>query len=151
MAQFKVYKFADIQKLEQFLNGGLRAGADPRKGFSGLVGKTLIFTLPAAVTVTFTQGAEKFNFLTFPEVKAQIEAAVGAPKVLQDGDSMVFIESSPSAGVSITGGTGLDVLGLKGTETSKVYSFPDGAAAAVVPPWVHTYTDGAFHILITRE
>lgn len=151
MAQFKTYKFADILKLQQFLNGGLHTGSDPRKGFDGIVGKTLVFTQPAAATVTFAAGSAKYNFLTFSEVKSQVEAAVAGIEVLQDGAELVFIETSPTNGVSITGGTAASLMGIKPNETSKVFKYPDGASAATVPHWVTTYPVDGYHVLITRE
>lgn len=151
MAQFKTYKFSDIARLQQFLNGGLRTGSDPRAGFNGLVGKTLIFTQPTSATVTFTAGAASYDFLTFLEVKAKIEAAVTGLKVLQDGADLVFIEATPSNGVTITGGTAAELMGIKPTETSKVFKYPDGVTAAATPHWVSTYYDGGHHVLITRE
>jgi hypothetical protein len=101
--------------------------------------------------VTFTAGSANYNFLTFAEVKAQIEASVAGLLVLQDAGELVFIESTPTNGVSITGGTGAAIVGITATAQSSVFSYPDGVSAPTLPFWVSTYYDGGYHVLITQE
>ena len=152
MAVFKIYKFQDITKLQDHLNGALRGGKDPRKGYWDLVGKQLKFLQPSVSTVTFTAvPGNPIGFLSFANVKAQVEAAVAGLNVYADGDALVFAESTPTNGVELNTSTGLAIGGFAAGDKSRVYSYPDGAAAAVAPHYVAAYPVDSFHILIVKE
>lgn len=152
MSVFKVRKFRDISLLEHQLQGAVLAGNDPVQGFRNIVGKTLVFTVPSAHTVTFVAGASGPTDLTFLEVKTQIEAVMGDVYVLSLDKQLCIIERTPSAGVVITGGTALNSLGFGSAgATGWVYNYPDGVVAAVDPHYVNTYFDGGYHVLVTRE
>jgi hypothetical protein len=156
MAVFKFYKFAEYDSMQYFLNGGITAGRDPRKGYTGIVGKTLVFTQPVGVTVTFVAGASAQvdpTGLSFAEVAAQIKAAIAGVEVLQIGDQLVLIETTPSTGVTITNaGTANVILGFNsGGNVGKVFKYPDGVNPAVVPHWVQAYSLNGYHVLVVRE
>jgi len=126
MSAFKLYKFQELSRIEQHLNGAVRGGKDPRVGYQNLIGLTLIFSKPSALTVTFTRGVSQSNnpnAFSFDDVKAQIEAAFSnAVKVYCDGPELVLMEASPATGVIITGGTALGALGFATGVTGRVYS-----------------------------
>lgn len=149
MATYKTYKFQDLTQLEHHLNGGVRTGASVLRGFFGLVGKTIIFGNPVA-NYTFVAGAH-FSDLTFAEVKAQIEAAFPTITVLSINDQLAFIEATPSMGLTITGGTGLAILGCPGGATGRVYEYLDGSPGVAPPYWITSYPMGNYHVLIVRE
>jgi len=155
MSVFKAYKFQELAKLEQHLNGAIRAGRDPRKGYYGLVGTTLVFSKPSPATVTFVPGSSTPNdpyFLSFEDVKTQIEAALAAVKVYCDGPELVLIEAAPSSGVQITSGTALPLLGFDQSGVlGRVYNYPDGSSAATSPHWVSTFPIGNHYVLLVKE
>ena len=152
MAAYKTYKFQDITKLQDHLNGALRGGKDPRKGYWGLVGLQLKFKKPSVTTVTFlTVSGNPTSFLSFSDLKSQVEAAVAGLKVFADGEQLVFIESTPSSGVELDASSALEVLGFSAGEKSYVYAYPDGVGAAVAPHYVSAYPVDGFHVLIVKE
>jgi len=152
MSVYKTYKFQELSKLSGKLNGELRLGHDPSRGYDHLIGKTLVFTLPAAATVTFTPGTNAYA-LTFTEFKTQVEAAVAGLKVYADGKETVLIETTPSLGVAITAAsTALPSLGGDASGmTSFIYSYPPGNAAAVAPHWVQTFFADGHYVLLVKE
>jgi hypothetical protein len=154
MSVFKLYKFKDISSLERHLQGAVTAGANTSKGYRWLVGKTVIFSKPSVQTVTFTPGAFGPQDLTFAEVKAQLEAGLAGSviKVYALDNSLVIIETTPSLGVKITGGTGLSILGFDPLgATGLVYNYADGSSAAVAPHFVAAYPMDGHHVLMVRE
>lgn len=155
MAVFKTYKFKDLLSMQLHLQGAVSSGKNVNTTFPGLVGKTAVFTKPAAATVTFTAAAYSPTDLNFKEVKAQIEAGIAGSKVYSTNDGFYIIESTPSQGIKITGGTGLAILGFdKNNGAVNVpYNYADGVSAAVAPHFVTAYFDQASgsHVLIVRE
>lgn len=154
MAAFRIYKFQDLSALGYFLNGGITCGSDPGKYYGGIVGKTLIFTQPASHTVTFTTTNSQIDptGLSFQEVKSQIEAVMTGIDVLQVKGTVVMIEKTVSAGVTITNaGTANGVLGVTDGAAGKVFSYPPGNAIATAPHWVQSYFADGYHVLVTRE
>jgi hypothetical protein len=111
MANFRFYKFADMQAAEIFLNGGLLGTGiqtlpQGAAGFTGLVGRTLTFTAPAG-SCTFVAGAwdPAGVLLLFKEVKAQIEAALTPAliKVTQVRGSIAFAHPTFASAIVISG------------------------------------------------
>lgn len=156
MPAFKTYKFRDLAEMEYFLNGGILSGKNPAAGYSGIVGKTLVFSQPSATTVTFTTTNSQVDpsALTFAEVRTQIQAALAAVKVKQKDGKLLLIEASPSNGVTVTSaGTANAILGFdKGNSTvGRVYKYPDGVTAAATPHWVQAYAVDGYHVLVVRE
>lgn len=156
MAVFKTYKFKDIAGMQLHLQGAVFSGKGPNTLIQGLATKTLIFTKPAAKTVTFAAVAGQGNDLYLKDVRTQIEATAGLGVKLYLTDyGFYLIESTVANGVSITGGTGRALLGFdpNNNVTNVPYNYPDGAAPAVVPYFVSAYFDqsSGSHVLITRE
>ncbi|NBO64654.1 MAG: hypothetical protein EBU88_07390 [Acidobacteria bacterium] len=152
MSVYKTYKFQDITKLQDHLNGALRGGKDPRKGYWGLVGLQLKFKKPSVTTVTFVGvSGNQIGFLSFADVKSQVETAVAGLKVFADGEQLVFVESTPSNGVELDTSSALEVLGFSAGEKSYVYAYPDGVVAAVAPHYITAYPVDGFHVLIVKE
>src|ERR1700709_2165936 len=114
MSSNRIRQFSEIFEVETFLNGGIILGqvqgavagqALLKTGLYGLVGATLIFTSPSAVTVTFvasggasaSAGPTKDLIirnpdpivLTFDDLKLQIEAAIATVRVLSFKGSLV--------------------------------------------------------------
>ena len=123
MASFMTRKFREVEEVDLFLNGGLIAagdvvgGAEGNYGINGLVGKTLKFTQPSAVTVTFVASVDPLNpdpsRLTFKDIKAQVEAAIAAVSVRQLMRKLVLVEVTPTNGVTIDKtGTANTLLGF---------------------------------------
>jgi hypothetical protein len=154
----RVRKFGTIDELELFLQGGIISTRKIPDRYSGVVGKTLIFTQPTSATATFTTVNNQVDpsSLSFQEVKAQLEAAITGLTVKQRGGALVLIQTTPTVGggVTITGGTGRSELGLgeNSTEAGKVYDTPNGSAAPTVPYVVNAYmSSDNSHVLITQE
>lgn len=150
----KGWKFRDLTEMNLFLSGGLlagsRLGADLQSTNQvvGLTGKTLIFTAPAAVTVTFTAGANP-NYHTLQEVRAQIVAAVGALSPFFYDNRLALVETTPTSGVAVTNaGTANAILGFSNTSAGRVYNPAGGAAPAFVQAYT---TPDNQHCVITRE
>lgn len=176
----RVYKLADIFQVQTFLNGGLIAsrpvsntqgGGTPAGlgvGFSGLVGTTLKFVLPSAVTVTFVaangaggsadpvlpvaqRNPDPYTLL-FQDIKKQIEAAIPAVVVTQYSQRLVLIEAAPSGGVTVDKtGTANAILGF-GSAANTVglkYAPPPSTTA---PCWTWAYVDSNNqHCIFTLE
>lgn len=162
MAINRIRKFSEIFEAQVFLNGGLvLVPPGFGNGISGLVGKTLKFTSPAVVTVTFVTSnaaggsAEPGvgtnpdkNVLFFKDLKLQIEAAIAAVKVTSQNGKLVLQEVTPASGVVLDNtGTAATLLGTDkvGSTTGKVYAPPP---SAVVPcwTWASTGNDNAITI-----
>lgn len=141
MSSFMTRKFQEIWEIDLFLNGGLIAGSDVIKGGEGvygiynLVGKTLKFTQPSAVTVTFVASVDPNNpdpnRLTYKDIKGQVEAAIPAVSVQQYARKLVLVEAAPANGVTIDKtGTANPLLGFdKNTDTVGTKYGPIGASA----------------------
>ena len=176
MPSNKLYKFKRIEDVTNFLNGGVvgacinqsHTSGSPGNfpGVNGLVGKTLIFTLPASVTVTFTvsntgsgSGVSPGTnpnpqVLLFKDIKAQIEAVVtGAVVFLNADQQLVIIESTPSGGVSVAKtGTANSILGFNAVAATvgKVYS--PSVVSPSPPCWTWANIDvGGMHSIHTWE
>lgn len=164
MAIARVRKFTEIIEVETFLNGGLifgdlekssvGAGASQlAAGIDGLVGKTLKFTSPSAVTVTFTASAHANpSVLLAKDIIAQIEAAIATVKVTTFGRRLVLVEVTPSSGVAVAGdGTANALLGIGvAALAGKVYAAPP---SAVAPCWTWATVDpsNGQHVIYTFE
>ena len=157
----KFHKFPSLFAAEHHMNGGISAGLDLRTsyglpehgpGFYNLVGKTLIFTQPTPVTVTFVAGSIP-GFLKLAEVLAQIRAAVAGTTVsIPEGGRLHIVETTPTNGVSITGaGTANSILGFStgSATTGRVY----GADPTVEPAILNAYESAkeGSHIVVTVE
>lgn len=141
---FKIYKFRDCYEMELHLNGGAMAG-DLRNGVPGLEGLTLIFTAPAAGTVTFGAPANGHAH-TGAEVIAQINAAAIAGLSASQKDGRLVLKAA-SGSLAVSGGTGLAKLGLSAGTLAKVYAAPGGAA----PAYVESFADAqTFHLVVTE-
>jgi hypothetical protein len=132
MSKVTLVKKESIEEAQVFLNGGL-IGGDASQGIEGLIGKTLIFTAPAAGTVTFALGSGSNPWkLSFKEIKQQIEAAVGLSglNVSSIRGALVIQEDTTTSGVAITGaGTANAILGFDSAgQTGRVINAPGGAA-----------------------
>jgi hypothetical protein len=165
MAVNKLYKFRRIDDVVPFLNGAVVGGSVNRAqgggtpanlgaGINGLVGKTLKFTKPAVVTVTFVVSSSAGGSadppgtnpdpytLLFKDIKKQVEAAIATVKVLLDSEQkIVFVEATPSGGVTLDKtGTANTLLGFDNNEdvVGKVYT---PASVVNVPPcWTWAYS-----------
>jgi hypothetical protein len=168
MAKVQVYKFRELDEIDLFLSGGvvggdvsswgsaIAAGGAVLKDAPVLAGLTLIFTQPAAHTVTFVAGADTFGRLQFSELKAQIEAVMTTVVVRMLEGKLVIVESTPTNGVTITkSGTANKALGFDQTKADtvgKVYGSPYAAAPAVPPYFLMAYsTNDNMHVVYTFE
>lgn len=180
MAKNRMRKFTQVFEVETFLNGGLIAGPVPMaqdggsqaggqaQGYDGLVGKTLKFSSPGAATVTFVAssgaggsadpalpantGNPNPQVLLFKDIKLQVEAAVPAIKVLNMNGKLVFIEATPTSGVTIDHtGTATALVGFDGAHDTvgKVYAPPPSATP---PCWTWAYSgNDNMHAIFTLE
>lgn len=144
---FKIYKFQDAAEMELFLNGAL-LGNDIRKGIAAsLQGKTMVFTVPAAGTATFTDPPANGAYYTLAEIKAKLEAA-SAGLVVSQKDGRLVLKSTTGVSISSTS-TGLAEFGFGpgAAVVAKVY----GAPGAAAPSYVQAYGDAQGHILVVLE
>lgn len=179
MSSNRIRQFSEIFEVETFLNGGIILGqvqgavagqALLKTGLYGLVGATLIFTSPSAVTVTFVASSGTGgsadpakdvsirnpdpSVLTFDDLKLQIEAAIATVRVLSFKGSLVLREVTPTSGVTISDtGTANAVLGApkaaSGSVVGKVYAPPPSTTA---PCWTwHTINGSNAHTVFTLE
>lgn len=176
MSVNKLRKFTEVFEAETFLNGGVlggkvegaRDGGTPANlgvGIDGLVGKTLKFSSPSAVTVTFVAATgvggsaeagvgtnPNAQVLLFKDIKLQVEAAMASMRVHNMGGRLVFIEATPTSGVVIDHtGTASRLLGFdQAVDTvGKLYNAPP---STTVPCWTWAYVDGNnMHCIYTRE
>ena len=148
MSSLRVIKCSNIDELQAVLRGSLKT-RQIDAGLYGLVGKTLVFTVPAAATCTFVAGShdEQHNgYLTVAEIISQLTTAITGLKVGTKDRALVL---SSATGVTITGGTARDLFGLNANGTSQVapYAAPGGAAPAMVTAY---FAEGS-HVLIVNE
>ena len=147
-----------LAEMENCLNGGI-LGANASKGIVGLVGKTLVFTSPDNVTVTFTSGVkpddvllDQGDALFFSDVKAQIELVATHVKVYQIGGFLAMVHNvvPPSSPIRISKtSTALNLLGFDNANdlTGRMIGPPESAT----PPyfaWESTTNDGAHALWI---
>ena len=165
MPRTKIRKFQEPYEVETYLNGGLifkdirgavMGGTEGGigAGLDGLVGKTLIFTSPAVVTVTFVASSgvggsaqpgvgknPNPQVLLFKDLKLQIEAAAALVKVFSFGGRLVLIEATPASGIGINkDGTANTILGID-TATNSVGKFYTPPPSAVSPCWTWMGSD----------
>lgn len=164
MSATKIYKFPDIVEMQYFLNGAIKCSPFPKNhqgpsGFYGLIGKTLIFTSPAAGTVTFSAAADQAdidpNILQLQDIKAQVQAVMTGVVVTTVNGRLTFVEATPTSGVAITSaGTANSILGFDSANATvgKVYAAPGSASPAVAPAWVWAYSiNENSHTVFTLE
>jgi hypothetical protein len=171
----KLYKFTEVFEVETFLNGGVIGGevkgamtgtpAGLNCGIPGLIGKTLKFTSPGAITATFAAptgvggSAEPGvgtnpdpTVLLFKDIKLQVEAASALLKVFSINGRIVIREATATSGIAIDPtGTASRLLGFDGTVATvgKLFNAPP---SAVVPCWTWAYCDSNnMHCIYTRE
>jgi hypothetical protein len=149
----KYYKVRDIAEAQNFLNGALLSGKRADAGLP-LVGKTMTFTAPAAATCTFTAAGvtdREPTLLLLKDIKAQLEAQVAGLKVYEKDGILILIETTPSAGINLTGGTALPLLGMTAKQT-KVYTSGLITAPPVKPYLITCYAQNDnSHILVVDE
>jgi len=173
MAVNKLYKFRRIEEVTAFLNGGIVGGSVNRAqgggtpgglgaGINDLVGKTLIFTAPSAVTVTFAMAASASGSgtnpdpytLLFKDIKGQIEAAIPTVLVVLDPEQrLVLLEKTPASGVAVSAaGTANTQLGFD-ADMATVGKFYKPTGISTTPPcwtWAYTGNDN-MHNIFTWE
>jgi len=129
----RVKKINGLEELNTFLRGGILGGKKfEGSALYGLHGLTLVFTSPAASTVTFaTPGSSSQEALSLKDVVAQINAVVAGIARMHDGRLLLQHSSTK---ITITGAsTALTALGFDATGvTGTVYAAPGGAAPALV-------------------
>ncbi len=130
----KLYKFRDLAEANLFLSGAVIGGADISGGVVGLVGKTLNFTTPSGA-VTFTAVASRPNgALLIKDIKSQVETAIVALKVAAlPGGRIVFVEASPTTGVSIPA-TDQEAKGLLGFDQNTAFAGKVYGTDVTTPP-----------------
>lgn len=133
-----VHKFVDLAEIQYFLDGGIIGGSITSGAY--LVGKTLIFTSPVNVTVTFVAatpgpGIDRDPYiLLLTDIKAQIEAVIPTVRVAQVGGRIVLVEVDPVSGVALAAaGTAKGMLGYdaSGTVVGRIVSAPGGEAPTI--------------------
>lgn len=148
----KIYKFPNIYELQNFLNGGLMGkelGGTPQ-GWYGLVGLTLKFVGPGPTgSVTFTPSVNPLNTdpycLQLQDIQTQVSTVVDTIRVGSVNGRILFIEVTPTNGVSVDsvggGSTANTALGLDSAgAVGKVYAGPGTATPAVAPAWLWAYS-----------
>jgi len=177
MSTNRVRKFTEVFELETFLNGGLILGqiggaagspASLLNGIYGLVGKTLKFTSPSGVTVTFAASSGTGgsadpakavdarnpdpSVLVLADIKAQIEAAIATVRVSSYKGRLVLIEVTPTSGIALDKtGTANALLGVDAAVNTvgKIYAPPPSATP---PCWTWHSIDGSnSHTILTLE
>lgn len=143
----RVYKFRSVDEMELHLRGGVVGGKKIMPGLYGLVGLTLIFAQPDAETCTFVAGARSDGFLTFAEIKSQIEGAIDDLTVTQKDSFLVLIPET-SAGVEITGGTARPLFGFSLASPIKTVVY---AASGAAPSYVDSYFAEGSLVLVVDE
>lgn len=128
------------EEINIFLHGGIVGGTKLGRPVFGLHNKTLIFTAPVAVTVTFNSGGEQVP-LALSQIIDQINAAAGLSGVARAFDGRLLLEEpTPTLGVAITSAsTAAPALGFGDSgRTGDVIAPFDGAAprllSLVTPP-----------------
>lgn len=152
MATNKIQKFQDITLVQYFLNGAIIGEEVPKNqppaamGWFDLAGLTLVFTSPAAATVTFAPSASSkypSTLLAPGDVKAQIEAVMTGCTVLFIGGKITIVEKTPTSGVAIADtGTSNRRFGwdISNPTSSKVLVPPGVTPAAGQGQWTWAYS-----------
>lgn len=137
MAKISIKKFATQGEAQVYLNGGLIVRKPTPGEIGSLNGRTLVFSAPSVVTVTFT------GVSCLKDVLAQIRAAIPAVLVLDLGDSFGLVQATPSGGVALTGGTSTAAafFGISGNPAGTV--FPPATVPPVAPSLLHVVGDGS--------
>jgi hypothetical protein len=122
MIQIKL--MSTTEEMSVFLHGGLVGGVKIGQAF--VHNLTLVFTQPAAVTVTFNAGAAQAP-LTLSQIIAQINGTVGLAGVARAFDGRLHLEEqTPTNGVAIANtSTAGPLLGFG----------DDGQTGAVINPF----------------
>lgn len=153
MAALRVRKINGLDRLNIFLRGGLITG-NLFGSIYGLYNKTLIFVHPSAKTITFdTTNHSLQEPLSLVEIVDQINTGFGSIIAGVKGPELVFVESSPSAGITIDkDGTANTILGLSALAdtTNDVYNSPGGGAPELVSVIFESTASGCYTV-ITKE
>lgn len=152
-------EFNTLKEAELFFQGAIRGGKQIANA-SGLVynlhDKTLIFTSPASVTVTFDEDTGDANSnglgngLTPQQIRNQIVAAVAALSPFFLDKVLNLVETTPTSGVAITeAGTANKLLGFSGATatTGTIINPPGGGAPALVSLQPKSNFDGYYAVI----
>ena len=128
-------RIAGIDNLNHFLQGCINGSTDLTKMNDSLYlnGLTLIFTSPAAETVTFSSAGDQVP-LSIADVISQIEAQTTGVVAKVLSGQLYLIEETPNSGVAITeAGTANTKLGFNNAvaTTGRVYGAVGGAAPSL--------------------
>lgn len=138
-----VYVFRDTQEMKSHLNGGISIGSVRNGHVSGLEGKTITFSQPAAVSHTFATPKNGHSH-TAAEIRTALETAVAGLKVGFSDGRLVLSGNV----VNITGGDALAALGIgPAGAVSRIYGKP-GASA---PAFVFAYMNNNQHVVVVEE
>jgi hypothetical protein len=168
MATNRLYKFRRLDDVTNFLNGCViggninkaQGGGTPASlgaGINGLVGTTLIFTSPSAVTVTFARsdgaggsaaspGTNPDPYtLLFKDIKKQIEAAATGVLVILDAEqNILIIEKTPASGVAVDKtGTANTLLGFDTATATVGHLYTPGTISSTPPCWTWIDADNS--------
>lgn len=128
------------EEINIFLHGGIVGGTRLSMPIYMLHNKTLVFTAPVAVTVTFNSGGDQVP-LSLSQVINQINLTAGLAGVARAFDSKLHLEEpAPTLGVSIANtSTAAPLLGFGDSgRTGDVINPFDGTAprllSIVTPP-----------------
>lgn len=146
-----VRRFSSLQNVNLVLRGGVYASKtlDLDKGkLFGLHNLTITLTSPGAATVTFSDPNDEGLDLKAVAAAIAAQAAGVSAGFSREGTQfrLFLVESSPSSGVAISGGTALPVFGLPVT-SGAVYNAPGGAS----PSLVSVGDNDGFFTLVTNE
>jgi hypothetical protein len=142
----RIKTMSGLAEANAFLAGGIIGGKGLSGKTYGLHGLTLVFTSPAAATVTFaTPGASAQEGLTLAEIVTQINAVIaGLAKV---HDSRIHLQGSAS--VIFTGAsTAAAMLGLPSAFVGVLYNPPDGAAPRILDMDAAALSGGTYILLL---
>ena len=138
----RIKKFRTTEEAEKYLSGAIIGG--PIGNIKGLSGKTLSFTSPNTTDVLFTAGANS-DYLTFNEIKDQVETEDSDLVVTSVGGSICIVEAVPTSGVTLkaTASYAKSLLGF-------AY---DVATVGVIPPVITMYFDSqnCNHVVVVQE
>ena len=138
MANWKVWKFRELDEIAVFLNGGVH-GTDVSyfgnsmggsgggsKGVPNLVGTTLTLKNPPG-SVTFVTGANPQGLL-YADIKSQIEGAIAGVLVKQFEGRIYLIESTPSTGVVVAAAPAGGFARVNGTVDLNTLTYGGGGS-----------------------
>lgn len=152
-------EFNTLKEAELFFQGAIRGGkklVDGSGRVFNLHDKTLIFTAPAAVTVTFDEdtGDAKSNGLgeglTLKQIRNQIVDGVAALSPFFLDQILNLVETTPTNGVAITAaGTANKLLGFSGASATvgTIINAPGGGAPALVSLQPKSNFDGYYAVI----